>query len=65
MTEDERPQSCSFAVYPEFGYPAPQPAEYCEEEVVDGEDYCPAHLARLEGEDPDAARDRMWDEQWL
>ena len=52
---------CVAETYPEQRYgDAPQPAEYCENEAVEGEEYCPFHLG-VEPDEPWDDRDYMLD----
>ena len=34
---------CAHILFPETHYPYPQPAEYCENEPVDGSEFCEYH----------------------
>lgn len=38
-----------------------QPAEFCDEDAMDGYDFCEDHAAQLDGPDPDYARDLAYD----
>lgn len=49
---------CMFETYAATRF---QPAEKCEEEPVEGEDFCEEHLAETDGPDPDYARDLAYD----
>lgn len=56
------PNGCSYLLYRETNDP-PQPAEHCENEAEEGEDFCKEHLAAED--ESEFWREFYSDEQWI